>query len=83
MCVCVCVCRFTDFLVYEVGQDGETVRLKDIKGPQQPKREKKPKKDDSTTVTTTTATIEENKKPEQEEPKVKTYLSFSHFSPFS
>jgi tRNA pseudouridine13 synthase len=32
--------RFTDFLVYEVGLDGEVVRLKDIDGPQGKKREK-------------------------------------------
>ncbi|GAA5908397.1 pseudouridine synthase PUS7 [Sporobolomyces salmoneus] len=28
--------RFTDFLVYEIGEDGKIVRLKDIKGPERP-----------------------------------------------
>lgn len=32
--------RFTDFLVYEVGLDGQVVRLKDIQGPQRQKKEK-------------------------------------------
>ncbi|GAA5958444.1 hypothetical protein JCM3765_007878 [Sporobolomyces pararoseus] len=32
--------RFTDFLVYEIGLDGEIVRLKDIKGPIPEKKQK-------------------------------------------
>ncbi|GAA5865441.1 hypothetical protein JCM8547_001245 [Rhodosporidiobolus lusitaniae] len=35
--------RFTDFLVYEVGLDGEVVRLKDIDGPAGGKRKEKGK----------------------------------------
>lgn len=32
--------RFTDFLVFEVGLDGQVVRLKNIQGPQKQKQEK-------------------------------------------
>lgn len=33
------LCRFTDFLVFEVGLDGQVVRLKNIQGPQRQKKE--------------------------------------------
>ncbi|GAA5843057.1 hypothetical protein JCM5353_004970 [Sporobolomyces roseus] len=35
--------RFTDFLVYEVGEDGKVVRLTDIKGPIQDKKQRNQK----------------------------------------
>jgi len=35
--------RFTDFLVYEVGEDGKVVRLTDIKGPIQEKKQRNQK----------------------------------------
>lgn len=45
------LCRFTDFLVYEIGQDGETVRLRDIKGPPSAAQEKREKRKQRTATT--------------------------------
>lgn len=49
--------RFTDFLVYEIGLNGEIVRLKDIKGPIPEKKQRKNKnKNDQSGVAGTSAT---------------------------
>ncbi|GAA5923167.1 pseudouridine synthase PUS7 [Sporobolomyces koalae] len=58
--------RFTDFLVYEIGLDGQVVRLKDIKGPVQERQPKPPKQ--ASEKPATDAPVAPTKEPEKEEP---------------
>ena len=63
--------RFTDFLVYEVGQDGKVVRLTDIKGPIQEKKQRNQKgkqQEGSNATKEGEPKTEESKKLEQEPP---------------
>jgi tRNA pseudouridine13 synthase len=52
--------RFTDFLVYEIGLDGQVVRLKDIKGPIPNKKQKRDNKKPEE-ITTKQAGLDEKK----------------------